>query len=55
MPITKSHLESCFAFVGVYDNFFKTVSQKKKKKKIKCLRLGTNDEFCIAWRCICHP
>jgi len=27
MPITKSHLENCFAFVGVYDNFFKTVSK----------------------------
>lgn len=47
MPITKSHLESCFAFVGVYDNFFKTFSLKKKKK-INCLRLGTNDEFLTA-------
>lgn len=34
MPITKSHLESCFAFVGVYDNFFKTVSQKKIKNQV---------------------
>lgn len=56
MPITKSHLESCFAFVGVYDNFFKTVSKiKKKKKQVFKTRYRWWISHCSMLHTLLHP